>query len=367
VKKVGILTIYDNTNYGNRLQNYATHKVLQEIGVNSETIINETKYNKNNFLKKIKKYNYNLKAITEKILYRIKKIIYKKYIDKRKKSFLQFNNDNLNFYHTTINKDFIPSELSGEFDNFIVGSDQVWNPNAERISEIDFMLFAPKEKNISFAASFGVSEISKENIKLYKEGLNNINSISVREDRGKELVKEICNKDAVVLIDPTMLLDKEEWKKVSRQLEKKLPERYILTYFLGKVSNRRKEYVKETAKKHNLEVVELNSIKDIDYYSIGPSEFIYCIDNATMIFTDSFHGCVFSVLFDKNFYIFKREGANKSMNSRIDTFLSKFKLENRAIEESETVSLEHDYSHCKKTLDIERKKSINFLKAALDM
>lgn len=368
MKRVGILTINDNTNYGNRLQNYAVQTVIEKYGFEVETITNKTHYGEG-LREKLKKYNYNPKIVFDKVK---KKIIYRKYrrvIDSKIKNCTEFNDRYMKLSKYEIKKENIPNNLANEYDYFVIGSDQVWNPNADRVSNIDFATFSPKEKNISFSASFGVNEIPEQYLKLYEEGLNNIDKLSVREFKGKEIIEEISGrKDAKVLVDPTLVLTAKEWENMIKKPSQEVPDKYVLTYFLGKTSKKREKFIKNVAKKYGLEIINLGSLKDEKYYDMDPSEFVYLFKNANLIFTDSFHGCVFSIIFEKAFYALNREDHQKSMNSRINTLFEKLEL-NNTLEELDInkVYLKADYTKQREIIKKEQEQVKEFLDNAFNI
>ena len=174
-----------------------------------------------------------------------------------------------------------------------------------------------------------------------------------------------------VLVDPTMLLDSKEWEKVSKkpkQIDKLKNKKYILNYFLGELTSDNKKIIEKFAKKNDCEIINILDKND-PFYKTGPSEFLYLEENAFLICTDSFHSSVFSILFNRPFLIFERKDKFLSMNSRLDTLLSKFDLENRKFSKKEITNkdLKYDYTKAYKTLEKERKKSKDFLKKALEI
>lgn len=372
MKKVGIITLNDNNNYGNRLQNLATQKVLTELGFNAETIINETVDRKNRNIKYYIK-RFSIKKMRE-VIYQIikRKVINKKKenyitIQERRKNFEDFNK-NITFSEYIINEYKNLENIEKQYDYFVVGSDQVWNPYLQHIKDVNFLMFSPKEKNIAYAASFGVEKIPGDIQEKYKKGLNNFSEISVREDKGQEIVESIINRKATVTLDPTMLLTTDEWLEFSKRPQRVPNKKYMLICFLGKVTKKRKEYFDKIARENEFEIVNLNKINEKNYYTIGPSEFIYMLENASLVFTDSFHVCVFSILFKKTFYVLERKGTNINMNSRIDTLLNKFNLRDRNLKcLDDGISLNYDYSGIDSILERERKKSMDFLEKALDI
>lgn len=355
MKKIGIITLTGNKNYGNKLQNYALQKIIEKNKFEAYTI-----WKHQNII------NYKIKRLIKLLLK--KNMNFADYI--REKNFEKFN--------TIINNYYMKSNNTKLLDNFIdyyvIGSDQIWNPNViNRYLGIEIL--KNKNKKISYSASLGVSSVDKEYEKIIKENFSkeNINKISVREEAGKQIIEKITNrKDIEVLIDPTMLLTSEEWDKVSkkpRQLKNIKEDKYILNYFLGELSELRKQEIERIAKENNCHIINILDKKD-PFYTCGPAEFLYLEKNAFLICTDSFHSCVFSILFDTPFIIFDRQQKGlENMNSRLETLLSKFKLENRRFngEKITKENLDHDYVEAYKILEKERKKSEEFLKKALDI
>lgn len=349
-KKIGILTLCGNDNCGNKLQNYASIYFLKKMGFDSETIWVTNPF-KDNSLKQI------LRFLKRKIFDRT--IYYK-----RSKYFLRFNKL-LNIKKTII-ADCDIKKLHNYYDYFFVGSDQVWNPNSFDNEGIYFLEGSELKKNISFSASFGVADIPEKMKEWYFNGLNNFNYISVREDRGREIIEELTNKEAKVLIDPTMLLTSEEWNIISKKpknFDKLNNNKYILNYFLGNLPEDRKKEIDRIAKENNCSIINILDKNDPFYYC-GPSEFLFLEKNAFLICTDSFHSSVFAFLFDKPFIVFDREQSNKeNMNSRIETLINKFQLKNRKYNNKNITkeNICHDYTESYKILEKERLISKEFI------
>ena len=307
----------------------------------------------------------------KRIYLKINKKIYtrinKRLIDERAMLFRQFSDEYLNekFFNYS-NGDL--KELSNDYDFFVTGSDQVWNPRYNNGSSIYFLTFAEKHKKIAFSPSFGVSEIKPEFVEDYTEWITGMHKLSVREDDGAKIIKELTGRFAPVLIDPTLLISKEKWLSIAKEDKNKPKGKFLLTYFLGGVPIKYKSQIENIAKKYKLEVVNLGDIREKDIYRTGPREFIDYINSCSFLCTDSFHGTVFSILLEKPFIIYERLGTD-SMYSRIDTLLNKFELNSRKVE---NMSLGDDifgidFSHIPRILDVERKKSLEFLKNALEI
>lgn len=366
MNKVAIVTLVNN-NYGNRLQNYAVQCNLEKNGIEVCTIPNNKFLNSNKY-SFINNFEYLMSMIKNELLkngvYRLKCGFF---TNKKVKKFLKFNK-NIKFSR----KKFSFFRLMN-YDFYIVGSDQVWNPyfGLDDFGLLDYI--DDNNKKIAFSASIGVNSIPDNLKEKYARCINKFKCISLREDRGKEIIEELTGrKDVEVLIDPTMLLTSEEWDKVSnrpKQLDKIKEEKYILNYFLGELSDFRKKEIERIAKENNCHIINILDKKD-PFYVSGPSEFLYLEKHAFLICTDSFHSSVFAILYNRPFIIFDREQKGvENMNSRIDTLINKFKLKNRKYN-GECITkenLEHDYTEAYKILEKEREKSKEFLEKALDI
>lgn len=247
--------------------------------------------------------------------------------------------------------------------------DQVRNPYFSDGSPIYFLTFASKEKRIAYSPSFGISEIPSEYLENYKIWLSEMASLSVREEAGAKIIKDLTGRDALVLVDPTLMLTKEKRLSIAEESFYKSKNKYLLTYFLGTQLKEEKKKIKEIARENNLKIVNLADIKDAKTHFVNPTEFLDYVNLASVFMTDSFHGAVFSILFQKPFVVFNRKGSIKSMNSRIDTFLSTFKLNSRKWENIKNVGdiFDVDYTHVAPILDSERNKTLKYLKEALHL
>jgi hypothetical protein len=342
--RVGVVTLYSDCNYGNKLQTYAVQQYLGKLNLNVEVV---------------KFYSSVIKKIIKIILK--KETIKLKENRKRLKKFKDFNNY-INYKWKNNNS---------KYDIYIYGSDQIWNYGPRGINSIYLGKNCEKKLNISFAASFGVYELPEKYKEQYRKGLEKFKAISVREDAGKIIAEELTKRnDVEVIIDPTMLLTSKDWDKVSKipeQLDKLKSKKYILNYFLGVLPENWRNEINRIAKENDCEVINILD-KNNPFYQTGPSEFLYLEKNAFLICTDSFHSCVFSIIYDTPFIVFDRQGGKVSMNSRIDTLLSKFKLESRRFNgEINDELIICDYTEVKKILEKEKFKSKEFLRKALNL
>lgn len=371
--KIGILTLNTHNNYGNRLQNYA----LKEVLLKYADVVDTIWFEKNNCL--LSKKIWNAKNIIKYILNwkDIRSYLNKYYISD---CIREYNIKTFSDKYIPIKYDFcIKKSLNEEYDYFIIGSDQVWNPNLWGYSnnEKDFFLnFADSNKRIAYAASFGIEKVPSNKEDLFKNGLNNMKAISVREQEGAKIVKELINKDVPVVIDPTMLLTQDEWHNMAEKPDWYNGEKYILTYFLGKSFKYKNlnNIILKLSKEKGWKVYNLLDRDSFDMYVSTVEEFIYLIEHAELICADSFHATVFSILMKRPFLVVNCNNNEKNdMSSRIYTLLSLFKLNDRflTIENDRNLSVEDifkmDYSKIDEILNIERKKAIAYIKTSLNL
>lgn len=244
----------------------------------------------------------------------------------------------------------------------VVGSDQVWNPNF--FKNRPYLLEVPGDcAKISYAASIGKEQLSDDEKARFKKALKEYTAISVRERSAMELLQPLTEKKVEVVLDPTLLLDKEEYVKLEkRPRSMKSNEKYILCYVLG--GNECMDAIDKFASKKGYKVLPFSDRNDSKY---GVEEFLYLIHHAEMVCTDSFHACVFSVIFERPFVVFKRTGKHSYMFTRLQNLIDTFQLPNRKFngESITEQNMNIDYTEAKEILEKEREKSLKFLKTAL--
>ena len=355
--KIGIITIVDNNNYGNRLQNYALQETLNKLGHEVVTIKNISTLNsKEKYFLRIMKY---VKIKTFDYFFKVNKVRYNSF--KKFDQKIKFSEKLYTVYN-------FPK--SDDFDYFIVGSDQVWNPKSARLRNIDLLTFAKDRQKISYAASFGISEVDEVSKSKIKRDISTFKAVSVREEAGKRIINDANDRIEVsVLIDPTLLLDKSEWEAIATKPVMLKSKKYILNYFLGSLSENVKQEIDRVARENNCDVINILD-KESSLYGCGPAEFLYLEQNAFLICTDSFHSSVFALIFNRPFIIFDRNmnKKNNNMSSRLDNLLEKFQLKNRKYNGKKICSenLLNDYTKAYEILKDERKKSDIFLRKNLD-
>ena len=378
MKKTGILTLYyNNMNYGGLLQAFALPFVIQKhIGIPAEQI----RYPQENIdtdlcTSKSKKSLsiYQLGINFFSALTSNKRSI-------RKESFLEFMNDiphSRNIYsHETI------QQCNSNYEIFICGGDQIWNGEmvGEHLDVYTLQFVNQGQKKIAYSPSVAISHMSKQAEDCLGKGLLGIDRISVREKRSLDILKRLSDKKIEVVVDPVLLLTKSEWLEQSRPT--KINGKYILCYLLGDSITQRKA-VEIISKRLKLRIVTFphilhNNVRkcdlffgDIKDYTSGPRQFLDLINNAEFVITDSFHACVFSMIFETPFIVFERNKPSEkgNMNSRIYDFLEEYHLENQLVNVEKAMNLsripEVDYSFAHEHWFHRRNDSIEYLTRAL--
>lgn len=360
--KIAISTLTGYGNYGNRLQNYALQHILELMGNEVVTIRNTTNPSEMILKKKLRQQfgdNSSLTLSLKKFISlfsRSKKLNFARTI-----SFLSFTKKYIHESTFEINEKTNKFDFDKEIDCYVIGSDQVWNYAFPSFSKFDFVEYSNKPK-ISYAASFGVNDIPEHLRDFYRTGLNDIDYISVREKSGKKIVSDLTGAKATVVLDPTLLLSKENWQEISTK--KSYTEKFIVVYFLDEISKDDFSYIQKFAERNNYVIKRMFSREDEELWESGPDEFINVFSQAEAVFTDSFHAVAFSIIFNKYFEVFERNFKGPSMNSRIDTLLDDLDLADRWHSKSGNAK-EIDYAKAMELLDIRKKESLSFLENSL--
>ena len=386
MKKVAVVSCYFKHNYGSMLQAYATQKILDNMGLENETInIDENKDFANGKKKYYMSQIFNFSFIKSKlgmIKLKLDKKINKKLgknIAIRDKKYKEFEK-NFNLTRPYITYQELTEACNEKYSSVIVGSDQLWLP-VNVVADYYTLNWVPDNVNkISYATSFGISKVPDKYKELYKKYLERINNLSTRENAGVNIIKEITGRNAELVCDPTLLFNKEEWMTIQKK-DRIYEDKYIFCYFLGKNIEHRK-FVERLKAKTGYKIVSLNhcdeyvkySDKFADYapYDVGPSEFLNLIRNAEYVCTDSFHGTVFSLINNVKFFTFERyknKNSKVSTNSRIYSLLGLMNLQNRILKGNENVeevaNQQIDFDNVNEKLEEFRKNSKQFLTDAL--
>jgi len=251
------------------------------------------------------------------------------------------------------------------------GSDQIWNSSTLYVDPLYYLRFAPKQKRVALSPSFGRNFIADYNKNKMKKWINDYPYLSVREDSGVKLIKELTGLEAQHLLDPTLIINSEEWRK-NLHIEEKT-KNYILAYFLDEPSSHAKKALKALKEQLNCKVIALPyKFEDMDYcdeaVAAGPKEFVELVANAKVVCTDSFHGTVFALNLHTPFFTFEREyGFANKQSERVLSILRKVDMLERYQPVNVVEKLDNlDFKHSEEVLNTEREKAYKYVNNAIN-
>ena len=371
-KKVCVVTWSGGTNFGTNLQAYALVEKLRLLGYDP-SMKGSITGNINYLLHPL----FVFDRVTNKIKQKretVKKTSNNVDVEKEKK-FVEFCKTYLPRLNSHGKKEW--EKVEKDYLAFITGSDQVWNPNYfQSMMMLDFVNTA-KIKKIAYAPSIGVNTLSEKTRKKYRKLLSSYCAIGMREQQAAELISDISPVQVETVLDPTLLLNSQDWDRLAdkAEIDKKwnAEKPYILCYFVG----HRKDYgkyidlVKEETGMNCIVVpmdVDLSNCGTIAT-GVGPKEFIWLIKNADIVCTDSFHATVFSIQYQREFYVLKRFDDNSkiSQNGRLYEILDTYNLRDRWITDESVFKREKniEYDRVYNILNDKRMHSENYLTNAL--
>lgn len=375
MKIVGLVTLY-NYNLGSALQCYATKEVLKTIGVASDllALCNEGG--------KLTPISLRMQQLLGLCLHNPKHIssILKVFLASRSTS-LTLSQQSISEIQSFVLEQLEPcsytykeltEESAQKYDAFFSGSDQVWNSYRVEDYESFFLRFAPSEKRIAWAPSFGSQSIAEWNKKRYKEYISEFRILSAREESGAKLIKELTGRDAIVLPDPVTLLNADEWRSQYKGFNlNTVSNEYVLLFFIDRPSNKALEAVRWlTGKKilsfgyHYQEYDCLDSYSHVDG---DPFDFINYIDKADMVVTDSYHACVFSIIMGTAFYAYKRNYQHaQDQSGRITELLEQAGLSNRFEADSIDMNQIYDYEKAYQFFEDGKKEASQYLTMVME-
>lgn len=381
--RIGLCLKYEARNYGSKLQALATIRVIEELGHECKVI----HYGKAGLWFKIKSLPRIFNPIfrQDKLLELSKKNALRAHpelvplLKVRNDLFKQYDIKYFDKYEVRGEYFKDIQQLALQFDAIVSCSDQLWSPAGWGTNFYNLMFVPDTIRKVSFASSFGISQIPNGQKKGTAEYIKRIEHVSCRENRGAEIVKELTGRDVPVLMDPVFAYDKEEWSKLVED-EQVYDFPYIFCYFLGTNIEHRK-VADAFAKKHGLKIVFLRYLDQyVDYdknfgdyapYDVDPSRFMNILRHAKYVFTDSFHGCAFSIINHKEFVVFDRYANTSSVskNSRIDSVCKNLDLSDRRFDGTnklnEIVDRPIDWVSIQKKLNSYKEKMRDFLNTAL--
>lgn len=380
-KKVVIITMHKVVNFGSALQAWALQETIRKIG--HESFLIDYLYPNKYYYDNVPKSN----VVRESLFQRLK---YKSIIVSIKKKYLYKTVSQKNLFKEFWNKHFL---LTNSYDSiealkndppsadvYMTGSDQVWNPKTMYGDPAFFLDFGSDAvPRISYAASFGTNIIPDEYKDSYVYFLSKYKRLGIREKSGVDVVNCLINKNSTLVCDPTLLLTKNDYSVLAKDSTLTITRPYLLAYILDYAYNPFpviETIIQKISKKLGLHVVYLLcgnvhgfKMGSTTISAAGPNEFIHLFRNASFVVTSSFHGTVFSLLHEKDFYSVV---SSQKSDSRIASLLSSLGIMDRAIRSNENfilneaIQLTIDYASVTPKLDELRSQSLKFLKSSLE-
>lgn len=370
MKKIALVSVHNDPNYGSALQAYALAYLIKREGRDCEYINYTPIANQSGLRHWIKE--------TAKIILKFIGVIKDKpseYSFWHTPEFVEYRR-----VFTVFHDQFIPvsenlynpnsiNEANDKYERFIVGSDQTWSPYVTKAkNNINFLKFVEKDKiRGSYAPSLGTCHLSDEYLILLKERISGFSYLSCRERHNAQVLTELLGKIVHYVLDPTLLVSSDEWLKIAEPIE--MPDKYILCYILG-TKKSISDYAENLGRIKKLPVFYIVSRpeyqnKIYSLHNVTPGQFITLISKSSYIVTDSFHGSLFSINFNRQFYAFTKRAMVEGNidNDRIGDFLEVVDLSERLIkDDSNDLLTDIDYKMVNDTISNLRHQSLNYLK-----
>ena len=352
--KVGILTFPHSPSLGAMLQMNALYHAIQELGHDVEII---------NYVSETVNHKQKSKVTAKSIVISILSALFLK---NSKPSFQEFENSLRMFPDEASSDSEMLEAVAARYDRIIVGSDQVWNQIVTGNDLNFYLAFCPdRTKKASYAASFGNTEVEKDQETQIAELLNQFTYLSVREKQGQKIVKDLTGREASVVLDPTLLVSRDYL--LSQMTPCRRKRKYVL-FFCIKPSPTLKERAEAYAKEYGFELVTIGGrMKDRfnpfkhPQYGVGPREFLGLVREAQCVFTNSFHGLAVSIALQTNFYV----EYSTDTNSRLINLVELLDLHDRVAGNQKLRSVDVDYRAVEQKLEVQRQYSLAFLKEIL--
>lgn len=361
-KTVGIITMHRPISFGSSLQAFALQKKIQDLGCDCEII--DYQYPNEQHLPK-RSVNWWIKLVVHYML----NLLMGLPCVVESHRFKMFRKKHLILSKYYKDADALIAEPP-RYDIYCTGSDQVWNTNFIKDDNSFLLSFVNNVTKVSYSSSFAVDYVKDEFKVNFKKYLSQYKAISVREQSGISLVKELTGKDAKLVCDPTLLLSEEEWLPLIAESKIKISRPYLLVFILTYSFNPYPEVnriIEAVQKNLGLHTVVLNGNK-YDYMrkdttvikNAGPCEFLQLIHDASFVITSSFHGVAFSVNFSKQFIAVVK---NSNHDSRLVNFLEILHLQDHILEYNSLQNINVNLSSPDRLkINEYRQKSLNYLK-----
>ena len=355
-KKVGILTFHRALNYGAVFQTYALQMTLQNLGSQTEVIDYRAAFNEKRFRRKKLRECLSIRELYS-IFFR------NSYKLNSRRTFEAFNKK-IPMSEICTTQDEL-SKICSKYDKVVAGSDQVWNIACTDGDDSYFLPFLnDSQKKTSYAASIGFERIPEQFIEQYKTWILGFSEVAVREKSAVDIVQSLTGKKAEYVVDPTLLLEKKDWLKLVDE-SKVSKEPFVLLYLMSE-DRELIHFAKNIAKKNNCELVYINDrlfplLGAKNLRGITPEQWLGLFAKATYIVTNSFHGTVFSINFNKQFFV--KYIPRSIANTRIRCALEEYGLLSREINSWNDTQC--NYKIVNMILKKNRDHSLDFLKSRI--
>lgn len=365
MKHIGIATFFDD-NFGTCLQAYALQQTINKIGYDSEFI---RYYRGARYVQTENRWKKLFRYSPATVFWYITN---KSMIERKRAAFMDFRSQHMKFSADAYYRDTDLSILNGKYDAFVCGSDMIWSEDFQEDWAFLYITFADKIKSVAYAPSFGKNHLSAQNIERCRSYINGIGYLSCRELAGVELIKRHFDLDATHVMDPTLLISSEEWNKYITRDKRLVEKKYNLAYcFLG-TQNGREKIFKQVKNQKDRELVFLSgadgAYKKYMYQGCaGPFEFVQMYRDTEFVITDTFHGMLFAIIFQKPFVVLAKEPFGVSAH-RLKFTLASLGLEDRYIDYEAIIDEKYltlDYAPVKEKLTKLQSSSVEYLKNVL--
>lgn len=369
-RRVGIVTINDDTNYGNRLQNFALQEVVRSLGWQPETLVNRPPAWDRSLLapRMIHELRHDLPGLAHRVRARVRERVHSdlpqtpSFLAHRRSAIGEFARKRIESSPHRFAE--MPAEFwSDRYAYAIVGSDQVWNPTYRRAQGIDFLDFLSEPHRIAYAASFGVERVPEFLRSRYRTWLLGIPHLSVRESVGRRIVAELTSRDVQVVLDPTLTVDRAVWDGLIAGQSPIIAGPYAVRFFLGTPTSAQNDWVHHHAEDAGLAIVDLHALDQEQFADVDPAGFVAAIARADVVYTDSFHAGIFALLYRRPMVLRSRF----DRDARWQELLSQHDLATRptGVEGLQTMA-DVDWDAVEARRENQRAVSLAFLRDALD-
>ena len=360
--KVAVITYHRAYNYGSALQAYALNCFINQCGIECVTIDYRTE--KQDALYTVFEKNSGVMSIARNL----QSFWHYRDLCMHKQKFDAFLANEIPMTSECRTCSDL-SKLCDQYDFFVCGSDQIWNPDTADFDcayLLDFI--SDKEKCIAYAPSVGISYMPDTYRALFSKNLTGFGSLATREESGAEIISELTGRNVQTVLDPVFLLSQEEWRTKAEKAN--IKGKYILGYYIGDVAGMR-PFADRLRKQYGMSVVVIyKNLRDLFYrtierYDAGPCDFLGLIMDAELIVTNSFHAVAFSIIFEKKFWFFEDIDNPVSAKGRVYNILDLVGIRNRIINtdmmDIDNPDKEIDYNEVRVRLTAEIQKSKQYL------